>query len=166
VVTKSVNYAIGDPARSRTGVTGVGDARVGRPTTLTYRGGDRPTAPNVTFRQIAAETYQGEFTPDRAGYREVLGTTYAANYPVEYGSFGPDPALRSLVDATGGRVFEPGEARSIARLARQQATQIRTVRESWGWVALVFGLVVFATEVIARRVQVYRGRTSMESGLP
>jgi Mg-chelatase subunit ChlD len=166
VVTKSVNYAIGDPARSQTGVTNVGDARVGQPTTLSYRGDTRPTAPNVTFRQTAEDTYQGEFTPDRAGYREVLGTTYAANYPVEYATFGPDPGLRSLVEATGGRVFDADEAGSVARLARQQATQIRTVRESWGWVALVLGVVLFATEVIARRLQVYRGRTSMESGLP
>jgi Mg-chelatase subunit ChlD len=165
-VTKSVNYAIGDPARSRTGVTSVGDARVGRPTTLTYRGDDRPSARNVTFRQVAERTYQGEFTPARTGYLSVLGTTYAANYPVEYGAFGPSSALQSLVEATGGRAFAPDQGAAIARLARQQATRIRTVRESWGWVALALALVVFATEVVARRVQVYRGHTSMESGLP
>jgi Mg-chelatase subunit ChlD len=166
VVTKSVNYAIGDPARSRTGVTSVGDARVGRSTSLTYRGDDRPTAPGVTVRQVGERTYRGEFTPDRAGYREVLETVYAANYPAEYDRFGTDPGLVTLVEATGGRSFGPGEGAAVARLARQQATQIRTVRDTWGWVALLAALVVFTTEIIARRVQVYRGRTSMESGLP
>jgi hypothetical protein len=164
-VTKSVNYAIGDPARSRTGVTSIGEARVGQPASLTYRGQERPTAPNVTFRQVTEETYRGEFTPDRAGYGEILDATYAANYPREYGQFGRNPALTALVDATSGRTFEPDEGEDIARLARQQATQIRTVRDAWGWVALLGALALFAAEVIVRRVQVYRGRTSMESGL-
>jgi len=164
-LTKSVNYAIGDPTRTRTGVTDIGDARVASPTTLTYRGDGRPEAPNVTFRQIGERTYTGEFTPREAGYHDLLDTAYAANYPVEYGSFGRSEALSALVEDTGGRTFDRDEGERIARLARQQATQVRTVRESWGWVALLAGLLVFTAEVIARRVQVYRGRTSLESGL-
>ena len=164
-VTKSVNYAIGDPSRSSTGVTSVGEARVGRPATFTYRGAERPAAPNVTVRQVAEDRYRGEFTPDRAGYGAILDTAYAANYPREYGQFGMSPALRSLVDATGGQMFTPDEGEDIARLARQQATQIRTVRNAWDWVVLLLALTLFATEVVVRRVQVYRGQSSAESGL-
>ena len=74
VVTKSVNYAVGDPARTRTGVTAVGDARVGRETTVTYRGDSRPGADNVTVQQTGEDRYRGTFTPRETGYREVLGT--------------------------------------------------------------------------------------------
>jgi len=165
VVTKSVNFAIGDPARGRSGVRSVGDARVGRQTTLTYRGEERPDAENVTFRQVGEGVYRGEFTPRRAGYGEILDATYAANYPLEYARFGPSPALSALVEATGGETFTTGEAEEISRLARQRATQVRTVRESWDWLFLLAGLLLFALEVTVRRVQVYRGRTSMESGL-
>jgi len=166
VVTKSINYAIGDPDRTRDGVTAVGDARVGRPTTLTYRGDSRPSAPNVTFHQTGEGRYRGEFVPDRAGFETLLGTTYAANYPVEYGRFGESPAMAAMVDATGGDRFDPDEPARIARLARQQATQVRSVRQRWDWVFLLAALVAFVLEVSARRVQVYRGRTSRESGLP
>ena len=166
VVTKSVNYAIGDPARSQTGVTDVSDARVGSRATLTYRGDERPTVANVTFRQVADRTFRGEFTPREAGYRDLLGATYAANYPVEYARLGVDPDLERLVDVTGGREFGPGEGARIAELAREQSTRVRSVRDAWGWVALLGALVVFSTEVIVRRVQVYRGRTSLTSGLP
>ncbi|WP_123533921.1 vWA domain-containing protein [Halosimplex salinum] len=166
VVTKSVNYAIGDPERTRTGVTDVSDARVGTPATLTYRGDERPSVDNVSFRQIAERTYRGEFTPRTAGYHETLDTSYAVNYPVEYGRLGVEPDLERLVDLTGGREFAPDEGAAIARLAREQSTRVRTVRDAWGWVALLGAFVVFSTEVIVRRVQVYRGRTSLTSGLP
>jgi hypothetical protein len=43
---------------------------------------------------------------------------------------------------------------------------VRSVREVWDWLALLAALLVFAGEVIARRIQVYRGRSSLESGLP
>ncbi|MFC6862972.1 VWA domain-containing protein [Halomicroarcula sp. GCM10025817] len=166
VLTKSVNYAIGDPARTQTGVTSIGDARVGRETSLVYRGETRPEAPGVRFRQVAEDRYRGEFTPAEAGYGSVVDAEYAANYPVEYGTFGQSESLTSLVEETDGRLFAPDEGAEIARLARQQSTRIRTVRDSWSWVFLLAALLLFVTEVIARRVQVYRGRTTLESGLP
>ncbi len=165
VLTQSVNYAIGDPGRTRTGVTAVDPARVGERTALTYRGAERPAAEGVTFSRVDEGVYRGEFTPTEPGYRELLDTEYAANYPVEYGSFGRSPALDAAVEATGGRTFGSGEGAAIARLARQQSTSVRTVREAWDWVPLLGAFLVFLVEVIVRRVQVYRGRTTMESGL-
>ncbi|MFB6140688.1 MAG: magnesium chelatase, partial [Halosimplex sp.] len=166
VVTKSVNYAIGDPGRTRTGVTDVSDARVGEPATLTYRGDERPSVETVSFRQVGEGVFRGEFTPREAGYHSVLDASYAANYPVEYGRLGVDPRLERLVDLTGGREFAPDEGAAIARLARERSTRVRSVRDAWGWVALLGAFVVFAAEVVVRRVQVYRGRTSLTSGLP
>ncbi|MBX0293407.1 VWA domain-containing protein [Haloarcula nitratireducens] len=166
VVTKSVNYAVGDPARTSTGVTAVSDARVGREATLTYRGENRPSAEDVSVRQVGENLYEGTFTPREVGYHDVLGTEYAANYPAEYGAFGRSQQLGSVVEATGGQTFAPDDGAAIARLARQQSTRVRTVRDSWGWLALLAALLVFLAEVVGRRVQVYRGRTTLESGLP
>jgi Mg-chelatase subunit ChlD len=166
VVTKSVNYAVGDPSRNREGISPVGDARVGRQTSVTYRGDERPTAPNVSFRQIGEDRYVGELRPDRAGFAGLLGTTYAVNYPLEYAAYGESPALDALVDATGGSRFATDEPARIARVAREQASRIRTVRQRWAWLLLVAALIVFVVEVGVRRLQVYRGRTRRESGLP
>jgi Mg-chelatase subunit ChlD len=164
-LTKSVNFAIGDPARTSTGVIRVSDARVGEPASFTYRGDERPTAPGVSFRQVSRRTYKGEFTPESAGYGDILGATYAANYPPEYATFGTSPELDGLVRSTGGRTFETDEGEAIARLAQEQSTEIRSVRDSWDWVALLLALLAFALEVGFRRLQVYRGRTTLESGL-
>ncbi|MEF8852477.1 MAG: vWA domain-containing protein [Haloarculaceae archaeon] len=166
VMTKSVNYAVGDPTRGETGIVDPGVVRVGERTTVAYRGTAPPDVENVSFRRVADERYEGEFTPRDAGYGRLGNATYAANYPAEYGRLGVSPGLSSLVSATGGAFFEPDEGARIARLARQQATRVRSVRETWAWVALLAAVLLFALEVIARRVQVYRGRTSLESGLP
>jgi hypothetical protein len=73
--------------------------------------------------------------------------------------------LREAVRATNGRQFESSDTAEIAEFARQQSTRVRDVEQQWGWVFAILGLVIFVTEVVIRRVQVYQGRTRQESGL-
>jgi len=165
-VTKSVNYAIGDPERKASGVTDVSDTRVGEPTTVTYRGDEPPTGTDLAFTAVDEGVYRAQTTPTSVGFKSVVGTTYAANYPAEYAGFGTSSALAEAVRATGGRQFERGQAAEIATFARQQSTRVRDVRQSWDWALLTAGLLLFLTEVVVRRLQVYNGRTRSESGLP
>jgi hypothetical protein len=165
LVTKTVNYAIGDPERLQTDVADAADTRVGEPTTVTYRGADRPNAPGVQFRRAGTDRYEATLVPDQQGFEFVAGAEFAANYPAEYAAFGQSDALIRVVESTGGRTFGPGEAAAIASFAREQAVAVREVRDSWSWLALVLALVTFLAEVVLRRVQVYRGRTRRESGL-
>jgi len=165
-VTKSVNYAIGDPERKASGVTDVSDTRVDEPTTVTYRGDEPPTGTDLAFTAVDEGVYRAQTTPTSVGFKSVVGTTYAANYPAEYAGFGTSSALAEAVRATGGRQFERGQAAEIATFARQQSTRVRDVRQSWDWALLTAGLLLFLTEVVVRRLQVYNGRTRSESGLP
>ncbi|MFB6304450.1 MAG: VWA domain-containing protein [Haloferacaceae archaeon] len=166
LVTKATNWAIGDPERKASGVAAVRDTRVGEPTTVVYRGDERPTVEGLRFRQVGENRYEARVTPTEPGYHRVLGATYAANYPAEYAAFGESEALSRLVRRTGGRQFERGEAAAIAQFARERAVAVREVRDEWDWTALVAALLLFLLEVAVRRLQVYRGRTRLESGLP
>ncbi|MEF8818064.1 MAG: vWA domain-containing protein [Haloferacaceae archaeon] len=165
LVTKTVNYAVGDPERLRTGVADAGDTRVGEPTTVTYRGERRPTGEGVQFRRAGPTRYQATVVPEQEGFEFVAGAEFAANYPREYGAFGQSDALVRVVESTNGRVFEPGEGAQIAQFARESAVGVREVRDSWTWLALLLAVLLFTAEVVVRRVQVYRGRTRRESGL-
>jgi Mg-chelatase subunit ChlD len=165
LLTKTVNYAIGDPERKNQGVTDVSDTRVGESTTAVYRGPNRPTTEEVEFRQTSEGTYQATISPAEPGFETVLDATYAVNYPREYTAFGAADELRSVVQTTGGRQFEPSQAAEIARFARQQSTRVREIEQSWTWLALLLALLAYFGEVAVRRVQVYRGRTRSESGL-
>ncbi|MFB6196206.1 MAG: VWA domain-containing protein [Haloplanus sp.] len=166
LVTKSVNYAIGDPQRKATGVADVSDTRVGEPTTVVYRGDSPPGGSDLSFTAVGQGTYRAQVTPTAVGFRTVAGATYAANYPAEYAGFGTSTALTDAVEATGGKRFGRGDAAAIATFARQQATRVRDVRRSWDWALLTAALLLFLLEVIVRRFQVYKGRTRIESGLP
>jgi len=166
LVTKSVNYAIGDPERKATGVTDVADTRVGEPTTVIYRGESPPSGTDLPFTAVDEGVYRAQATPTSVGFKSVVGATYAANYPAEYAGFGTSSALSDAVRASGGRQFERGQAAEIAAFARQQATRVRDVRQTWDWAFLLAGLLLFLTEVVVRRLQVYNGRTRSESGLP
>ena len=95
----------------------------------------------------------------------MLDATYAVNYQSEYGSFGQTGELRSVVQTTGGRQFEPTEAAEIAEFARQESTRVRTLEQSWTWLALLLALLLYFGEIALRRLQVYRGRSRSESGL-
>jgi len=166
LVTKSVNYAIGDPERKASGVTDVADTRVGEPTTVVYRGDSPPSGTDLAFTAVGDGVYRAQATPTSTGFKTVAGATYAANYPVEYAGFGTSTALTDAVEVTGGRKFDRGQAAEIADFARQQSTRVRDVRQTWDWALLIAALLLFVTEVVVRRLQVYNGRTRSESGLP
>ncbi|GAB6861298.1 VWA domain-containing protein [Haloplanus litoreus] len=166
LVTKSVNYAIGDPERKATGVTDISDTRVGEPTTVVYRGDSPPGGTDLGFSAVDEGVYRAQVTPTEVGFRTTVGATYAANYPAEYAGFGTSSALTDAVRATGGRQFERGQAAQIAAFAREQSTRVRDVRQNWDWALLTAALLLFLTEVVVRRLQVYNGRTRSESGLP
>ncbi|MEF8855983.1 MAG: VWA domain-containing protein [Haloplanus sp.] len=166
LVTKSVNYAIGDPERKASGVTDVSDTRVGEPTTVRYRGDSPPTGTDLAFTAVDEGVYRAQVTPTSPGFKSVAGAAYAANYPAEYAGFGTSAALTDAVEATDGRQFDRGQAAEIADFARQQSTRVRDVRQTWDWAFLTAALLLFVTEVVVRRLQVYNGRTRSESGLP
>ncbi|WP_251331046.1 VWA domain-containing protein [Haloplanus pelagicus] len=166
LVTKSVNYAIGDPERKASGVTDIADTRVGEPTTVIYRGEAPPSGTDLAFSAVDEGVYRAQVTPTAVGFDTVAGATYAANYPAEYAGFGTSPALTEAVRATGGQQFDRGDAAEIAAFARQQSTRVRDVRRTWDWALLTAALLLYLTEVVVRRLQVYNGRTRTESGLP
>lgn len=155
LLTKSVNWAIGDPEGGAEGVVSAPDTRVGEPTRIRFVGDERPEGP-PTFRQVEPRTYEATVTPSEVGFETVHSAAYAVNYPAEFGSLGQSPAVSSLVRTTGGETFRRGQAEEIARVVTQRAVSTRDVRQEWGWVLLTVALVAFLLEIVARRLGAYR----------
>lgn len=162
VVSRSVNWAIGDPRRKDDRSTSVPDTRVDRPTTVTYRGDSRPSVEGASFARAGNRRYEATITPDRRGYRRILDAEYAVNYRPEYAEFGPAPGLERLASSTGGRTFEPDEAGAIAETVARQTRHVREVRREWASPLLLAGLLLFLLEVAVRRV----GRIRGTEGIP
>ncbi|MFC7046716.1 VWA domain-containing protein [Halobacteriaceae archaeon GCM10025711] len=156
LLSKSVNWAIGDPERKEAGVVAAPDTRVGEATTVSYVGPERPTAAGVSFRQVGPERFAATVVPSESGFGSVLDAEYAVNYPREYAGFGVSPSVRQAVATTGGQTFEPGQAAAIASFVRRQSTRVRDVRETWDWLFLVAALLGYLAEVGARRLTTVR----------
>ncbi|KAB1188673.1 MULTISPECIES: VWA domain-containing protein [Haloferax] len=166
LLTKSTNYVIGDPERKASGVTDVRDTRVGSPVTVVYRGEARPEdTENVTFSAVSPGVYEATIVPTEQGYQDVLDSAFAVNYPVEYGGFGTSTQLAAAVADTGGSLYSPSDAAEIATSARDNASGVKPVRDDWAIYFVLFAFLVYLSEVLLRRVQVYRGRTQSEGGL-
>jgi hypothetical protein len=162
VLTRSVNWAIGDPTRGQTGITNIEPARVGRATTITYVGESRPevNSNEIRFVQVGQNSYEARIVPPETGYNSILERTYAVNYPRELGAFGPNRALEQAVRASGGQTFETDETAAIADAIERQYRQVRSVREDWGWAFLTIGLLIYLTEVVLRRLNRFISRSS------
>lgn len=153
LVSKSINWAIGDPERKATDVVAVEDGRVGEPTTVTYRGESRPTLGGLRFARVDEGRYEATVVPEEPGFHTFSGASYAVNPPLEYAALGVDPTLEATVAGTGGRTFDPDETAAMAAQARAAATEEREVRTSWGWLLLVAALLGYLLEVSARRIE-------------
>ncbi|AFK18981.1 VWA domain-containing protein [Haloferax mediterranei ATCC 33500] len=166
LLTKSTNFVIGDPERKATGVTEVQDTRIGSPATVVYRGDNRPKETgNLTFSTVQSGVYEATVVPREQGYRDVLDTSFAVNYPAEHSGFGQSAALKSAVTDSGGKLYGPGDATEIARSARDNAAGVKPVRDEWAIAFVLAAFLLYLAEVLVRRVQVYRGKTQSEGGL-
>ncbi|WP_115865459.1 VWA domain-containing protein [Halorussus litoreus] len=157
LLSRSVNWAIGDPQRKATGVVAAPDTRVGESATVVYAGENPPGDATLSFSEVAPERYEAKVVPTELGYESALESAYAVNYPAEYAALGTDPALNRSVERTGGRTFGADEASAIASAVRRQATRERRVERPWDWAALLAGLLVFVGEICVRRLRHHRG---------
>jgi len=155
LVTRTVNWVIGDPERQESGVTNIEPARVGRPTTVTFVGDQRPTpdGEGSRFVRTGSRTFEAELIPSKPGYSTVLGEEYGVNYPRELSGFGPSRGLGQLLRATGGTQFDASQADAIAEAVTQQFRRVRTVQEEWGWAFLAAALGLYLLEVVVRRLR-------------
>lgn len=159
VLTRSVNWAIGDPQRKGSDVVSVSDTRVGEATRVIYRGNSRPSLGGLEFSRSGENEFTAFTVPTSRGFKTIGNARYAANYPREYGSFGVSPSLQNVVSMTSGQIFEPGQAAQIAEAALSKASRERQVRQDWDWLALLLGLLLYLGEVTVRRLQEVYGYT-------
>jgi len=74
-------------------------------------------------------------------------------------------ALEAAVSDSGGTMYSPNDAAEIAASARDNAAGVQPVRDDWTVAFVAAAFLLYLTEVLARRLQVYRGRTQSEGGL-
>ncbi|MBI4148224.1 VWA domain-containing protein [Candidatus Woesearchaeota archaeon] len=152
LVSRMVNWAVGDPDRKSREFIEARDTRINEPTEVIVKSTVAPKAEGVVFYKIDQDLYSTTITPKEVGFQTVAGATFAVNAPLEYEALGESDALGSVVLSTGGQMFNPEDVEEIVEYAKSKARRTINTKEYiiWPWVLLA--LILYLVEIFIRRL--------------
>jgi len=151
LLTKSINWAIGDLGRKKSYDVTVRDTVMGKPTSVNVITKEMPQAEGLAFAKIDTNLYSAMYTPKEAGYKEILGATFATNYNDEYANLGIHPEFLTLVDKSGGKVFDPNDTQGIIEFIRAKSKRIKIDSTDYRWPFAIIAMALFLAEIAVRR---------------
>ena len=154
LITKSINWAIGDLGRKSSYDVTIRDTVLGKSANVNVITKEMPGSDKemgISFAKIDTNLYSSAYTPKDMGYREILGATFAVNYNDEYANLGINPEFTSLVEKTGGRVFEPTDAKEIIEFIRAKSKRIKIQSTDYRWPFAIIAMLLFLAEIGVRR---------------
>ncbi|MBI4176087.1 MAG: VWA domain-containing protein [Candidatus Aenigmarchaeota archaeon] len=151
LVTRAINWGIGDPERKAEYSVNVNDVKVDEQPRIVVKSRSLPST-DLPLVKTDADTYTATLEKKPAGFHEELGATYAVNYEREYQHLGIDQAFRTVVEQTGGKLFNPGDVNNILEHVKTTSTRTRVAEVGLQWMLLASALALFLVEVSARRL--------------
>lgn len=154
LITKSINWAIGDLGRKSSYDVTIRDTVLGKSANVNVIAKEMPGSDKemgISFAKIDTNLYSSAYTPKDMGYREILGATFAVNYNDEYANLGINPEFTSLVEKTGGKVFEPTDTKEIIEFIRAKSKRIKIQSTDYRWPFAIIAMLLFLAEIGVRR---------------
>jgi hypothetical protein len=153
MLTRIVNWAIGDPERKNDFFVDIKDARVNKSAEITVRTKRFPKVTGLKFSKTDKDTYRSYYVNPNTGFKSVLGAVYAVNYDREYQDLGFSDELNTLVSATNGKVFGPEEIDAIVEHVKTVSRRIIRERTEFRMHFIIMALLLLITEIVLRRVR-------------
>ncbi len=151
LITKSINWAIGDLGRKKSYDVTIRDTVLGKYTNVNVISKDMPHSEGLSFAKIDTNLYSAAYTPKETGYQDILGATVAVNYNDEYADLGVSQEFTNLVDKTGGKVFEPADTKGIIEFIKAKSKRIKISSTDYRWPFAIAALILFLAEIAIRR---------------
>ncbi|MBI4450778.1 VWA domain-containing protein [Candidatus Woesearchaeota archaeon] len=152
LISRMVNWAIGEPDRKASGAVSVKDARLGEPATVTIRTDKQPQAQGVTFYKVDEGVWEAVLPTTTVGVQRVMDVPFAVNYAREYEGVGVSGDVEAIAQATGGKLFKAEDVDGIAEFAKSKATRTLLKRDPVRAPFLIAIIAVFLLEVLVRRI--------------
>jgi hypothetical protein len=152
LVSRAVNWAIGDLGRNKAFDVSVKDTFLGNDFTVDVTSDSMPTSEKLSFSKIGERVYRADFTPTTAGWYDFFDAKAATNYPLELLNTGYNPDLGVLVQATGGQIFKPEQTTEILNKVREDSKRMTTSEKSLAWIPLAIALAVFLFDIFIRKL--------------
>ena len=152
IITRTFNWAIGDPERKSQEFIEIPDTRVNEPTEVIVKSKTAPKSEQGAFYKISEDLYATTITPTQAGFQQILTATFAANYPSEYEMMGFNPELKSITESTGGRVFDKKDINGIIELTKTKAKRTIVTKETLRRPLIIAAIILLLIEIFIRRI--------------
>ena len=151
LVTKSINWAIGDLGRKKSYDVTIRDTVVGKFTSVNVISKESPKSEGLAFAKIDTNLYSSAYSSPDAGFKEVLGATFAVNYNDEYANLGISHEFTSLVDKTGGKTFDTSDTKGIIDFVKAKSKRIKIESTDYRWPFAIIAMLLFLAEIAVRR---------------
>ena len=167
LISGTINWAMGDPRAKEGAVLEVPDTWLGTPSDLTltmYDEGIPQLNIDGTPLNLALtgrNTYETSVNPESIGIHDISGYPLAVNYPLEYRDVGLNKDIEPLILETGGKIYTETEARDfLLKDAKQNSLKESDEPVSLRVYVLLAALILYLTEIIARRIKEMRKLTN------
>ena len=157
IISRMVNWVVGDPRRNDEVVITGDDVHLGEPAVIEVRSSTIPSmnlnGRRLELSQIDEDRYQASIPTDAPGLLDVSGYTIAVNYPLEFRDVGTLYDLQDMLKVFGGGVYD--EDATLPLLDNMRAQSTRTVQEQEDlrlWFLLA-AMLIFLCDVAVRRLR-------------
>jgi len=152
LLSRTMNWAIGDPERKSQSFIDAKDTRLAEPADITVKSKQVPSAEGVVFYKIDEDTYSGSMLPTQSGFQQVSGAVFAVNYESEFDRLGLNRELEGIVSSTGGKMFGPNDIDAIVDHAKSKARRIINGKEYLRMPFIIAAMAIFILEIFIRRL--------------
>jgi uncharacterized membrane protein len=154
IISRTINWLIGDPERKQEYLVMINDGYVGDPFTIRVKSTKRPEAAGHEFFKAEENIYESEkFVVSQPGIATVLGTPFAVNNEKEYLFVGMNPDLKTITASTGGKVFKPQDLDGIVEFVTQSSKKKELKKVFFTWPFLVLAILLLLVEIFIRKRQ-------------
>ncbi|MBI1936352.1 VWA domain-containing protein [Candidatus Woesearchaeota archaeon] len=151
LITKSINWAIGDLGRKKSYDVTIRDTVIGKQVAVNVISKEMPKSEGLAFAKIDTNLYTSVYSPGETGFKEILGATFATNYNDEYANLGINPEFTNLVEKTGGRIFDTSDTKSIIEFIKAKSKRIKIESADYRWPFAIIAMLLFLLEIGVRR---------------
>jgi len=153
LLTRTINWAIGDPQRKLPYYVVIADSRINQPVDVIVKSDKYPSAEGLSFTRTGENQYTAQLTASKLGFNQAIGKSFAVNYETEYQEAGMNPVLDGIVGMTGGKIFKPTEAKDIVSFVKSVSKTTKIERTTIIWPFLLSAAIIFLIEIGIRKAR-------------
>ncbi len=153
ILTRTINWLIGDPERKKDFAISYDDAHYQTPLAITLHSVTYPSFEGFNFTSLDEDVYSTVVIPETYGFEQLLGEEIGVNYKKEYEQPGlSERVLNEAFADTGGKVFKPENKEEIISYIIEVSRRSITERDSYRMPFLIAAMCLFFLEAIIRKL--------------